>query len=254
MSTKIPLTLTVDVTAGASTEEPADKATWTAAAINDLPDSAFLYIEPGGKKDEDGKTVPRSLRHFPVRGPDGKVDLPHLRNAIARIPQADIPADLKDKLQARARRMLEEAQKGASLEADFELRGRLLKAADEQADSKLHYVLNVVLEPNPLEAEATRDTQGDAYGKADIWQARRSYMKSQALGLMHEQLAKGVALLDNWVTPVAFEFGGQKVAEGSWLVGAEIDEAENPELWAGIKSGAINAFSIAGVARRTPLA
>jgi len=89
------------------------KAVWTTAYINDLPDSAFLYIEPGGKKDEEGKTVPRSLRHFPVRDADGKLDLPHLRNAIARIPQAKIPglsaADLRA-LQEKARRMLEEVR------------------------------------------------------------------------------------------------------------------------------------------------
>ena len=80
--------------------------------INDLPDSAFLIVEDGGKKDEDNRTVPRSLRHFPVRGPDGALDLPHLRNAIARIPQSDLPADVKDRLQARARRMLQSAGSG----------------------------------------------------------------------------------------------------------------------------------------------
>ena len=45
----------------------------------------------------------------PVKDADGTVDLPHLRNAIARIPQADIPADKKTALQERARKMLEEA-------------------------------------------------------------------------------------------------------------------------------------------------
>jgi HK97 family phage prohead protease len=64
------------------------KAQWTAAFINNLPDSAFAYIEPGGSKDEDGKTVPRSKRHFPHHGTGGGVDLPHLRNALARAPQS----------------------------------------------------------------------------------------------------------------------------------------------------------------------
>jgi len=57
-------------------------------AINDLPDSSFAYIEPGGKKDEEGKTVPRSLRHFPIRRADGKPDPAHVRNALARAPQS----------------------------------------------------------------------------------------------------------------------------------------------------------------------
>lgn len=44
-----------------------DKAVWSDAYVNDLPDSAFLLVETGGRKDDEGKTVPRSLRHFPVR-------------------------------------------------------------------------------------------------------------------------------------------------------------------------------------------
>ncbi len=81
-------------------------AEWTTAYINDLPDSAFLYIEPGGKKDEDGKTVPRTLRHFPYKDASGAIDLPHLRNAIARIPQSSLPQSVKDRVQAKARRIL----------------------------------------------------------------------------------------------------------------------------------------------------
>ena len=63
-------------------------AVWDTAYVNDLPDSAFLLIAPGGKKDGDGKTVPRDLRYFPVRNAAGDVDAAHLRNALARIPQA----------------------------------------------------------------------------------------------------------------------------------------------------------------------
>jgi len=90
---------------------PVDKAVWSTAFINDLPDSAFLHIEAGGKKDEDGKTVPRSLRHFPVRNQDGDLDVPHLRNAISRAPQAKLPKEVIERVQAEARRLLEEVQK-----------------------------------------------------------------------------------------------------------------------------------------------
>lgn len=85
-----------------------EKAVWSNAHMNDLPDSAFLYIESGGKKDESGKTVPRSLRHFPYRGMDGKIDLAHVRNAIARIPQSKcgLSEQQKTALQNRARKLL----------------------------------------------------------------------------------------------------------------------------------------------------
>ena len=67
------------------------KTQWSRTYVNDLPDGAFLYVEAGGEKDDQGKTVPRSLRHFPVRNHVGEPDVPHLRNARARIPQSTAP-------------------------------------------------------------------------------------------------------------------------------------------------------------------
>jgi len=61
-----------------------EKAEWTTAYVNDLPDSSFAYIEAGGEKDEGGKTKPRSLRHYPIKDADGKCDPAHTRNALAR--------------------------------------------------------------------------------------------------------------------------------------------------------------------------
>lgn len=85
----------------------ASKAVWTTAYVNNLPDSSFLYILPGGKKDSGGKTTPRSLRMFPYKNAEGKIDLPHLRNAIARIPQSNrIDDATKKRLQTRARKLL----------------------------------------------------------------------------------------------------------------------------------------------------
>lgn len=106
------------------------KAVWSIAYQNDLPDSAFLYIEPGKEKDEDGKTTPRSARHFPYRDQSGKVDLPHLRNAIARIPQSNAPgltAEKKQQLQDKARRLLEKAQ-GKSFDDTLVVFGSEIKA------------------------------------------------------------------------------------------------------------------------------
>lgn len=54
------------------------RAQLSSAEINDLPDSAFAYIEPGGSKDDGGKTTPRKLRHYPVH------DKPHADDAAAR--------------------------------------------------------------------------------------------------------------------------------------------------------------------------
>jgi len=62
-------------------------ATWDAVYINDLPDSAFACIDAGGELDDDGRTVPRSLRHYPHHNAAGNLDLPHLRAALSRVAQ-----------------------------------------------------------------------------------------------------------------------------------------------------------------------
>lgn len=92
-------------------DEELQAAEWTAAFINDLPDSSFAVIEPGGEKDEEGKTKPRSLRHLPYKDANGKIDLPHLRNALARLPQTKLSGDLK----SRARKKLEAAARAAGV-------------------------------------------------------------------------------------------------------------------------------------------
>ena len=69
-----------------SEPEPEFKGIWSTAQVNDFPDSSFLLVE-SGKKDSEGKTVPRTLRHLPYKDAGGKVDLPHVRNAISRAPR-----------------------------------------------------------------------------------------------------------------------------------------------------------------------
>lgn len=98
-----------------TTEVSMDKATWTTAYVNDLPDSAFLHVEEGDK-DGEGKTTPRSKRHLPYKTAEGNVDLPHLRNAISRLSQSGtgsgwLSASLRERLLARARRILANEQK-----------------------------------------------------------------------------------------------------------------------------------------------
>lgn len=58
-------------------------AEWTTAYINSLPDSSFAYIESCYGKTSENK----GLRHLPYKNEDGKIDLPHLRNALARVDQ-----------------------------------------------------------------------------------------------------------------------------------------------------------------------
>lgn len=74
------------------------RAEMTAGSVSDLPDSDFAYIEPGGTKDGSGRTVPRSLRHFPVH------DAAHVRNALSRAPQSPFGDKAMPKIKAAAQK------------------------------------------------------------------------------------------------------------------------------------------------------
>jgi len=82
-----------------------DKAVWSTAYINDLPDSSFAYVEPGGKKDNEGKTTPRSLRHFPYKNHNGKLDEAHVRNALSQIPKSKFGKKALPKILAACREL-----------------------------------------------------------------------------------------------------------------------------------------------------
>jgi hypothetical protein len=82
------------------------EAKWTTAFVNDLPDNSFAIIMPGGEKDDEGKTAPRNLRKLPYKDAQGNVDIPHLRNALARISQVE---GVSESAIAKARAKLEAA-------------------------------------------------------------------------------------------------------------------------------------------------
>ena len=65
-------------------------AEWTSAYINDLPDSAFACIDAKG-------------RHYPHHDASGKLDMPHLRNAMSRMGDASNTQCGKSHLMAHAK-------------------------------------------------------------------------------------------------------------------------------------------------------
>jgi hypothetical protein len=64
-------------------------AEWDTAYINRLDDKCFAYVVKG-EKDEEGKTVPRTNRNLPHHKMNGDIDLPHLRNAMARVTHTSL--------------------------------------------------------------------------------------------------------------------------------------------------------------------
>jgi cation transport regulator ChaB len=88
--------------------EEGSKAEWTRKFINSLPDAAFAYVE---KAYRDGDTKNKNARHAPhhnanVRSATEKssVDLPHLRNALARVNQLkSVTGESNEMIQSKAK-------------------------------------------------------------------------------------------------------------------------------------------------------
>ena len=79
------------------------KTVWSSSYINSLNDDCFAVVE-SGYKDGDNKNA----RHLPFKDKNGKVDLPHLRNALARCNQVKsvLGNDSDDSLRSKAAKKL----------------------------------------------------------------------------------------------------------------------------------------------------
>lgn len=104
--------------ANGSARKPTDP-TGRARDVKDLPDSAFAHIEPGGKKDAQGRTTPRSKRVWPLHTSDS------IRAALASIPRRKgIDAKTRDQALGRARaaaRRMKIKTESLNSEADMDL-------------------------------------------------------------------------------------------------------------------------------------
>jgi hypothetical protein len=122
----------------ATEPDPVAKAPMSTADQNDLPDSDFAYVEPGGKKDESGKTTPRSLRHFPIN------DEAHVRNALARAPQSPFGDKAMPKIRSAAKKFGIDVAKTEEVAKDMEI--------DEGVDG---------MDPTVILAAPDEDAPGD---------------------------------------------------------------------------------------------
>jgi len=77
------------------------ESVWSRTYINELQDSAFAHVESGGKKDEEGKTVPRDLRRLAFKDVAGNIDREHLINALQLLSHTTLSAATKESTRKR---------------------------------------------------------------------------------------------------------------------------------------------------------
>jgi hypothetical protein len=85
------------------------KGLWSEDYVNSLPDGSFLWVQEGGEKDDDWRTIPRALRHWPVRDDDWQIDMERLRAALPEVidaPEQILPLTQKPAVLLNAARMM----------------------------------------------------------------------------------------------------------------------------------------------------
>lgn len=234
-----------DVTKEVSEMEQITKAEWTASFINDLPDEAFAVIEPAYKK---GETEDKRARHLPHHKPgvkdpndDDSVDLPHLRNALARANQIKPITDsisaeeLRQKaiahLQAHAKRLGVGEQNKVQKTVGF-----------KKADNYKRIVYGEVYVPYE------RDTDGNWMTPDEVEKMAHRFMENLRLTKIDKQHDgepdEGVVVESFIARP-----GDPDFTPGAWVLGTKILKEST---WQAILKGEITGYSIAGVAELIP--
>lgn len=222
------------------------KAVWSTAFINNLPDAAFAWIEPGGEKDSEGKTVPRTLRHLPhhtaaVKSPteNTTVDKPHLRAALSRANQ--IPAAGRARarahLQAHARAVLGARDDSDELVIRKDL-GFEVKSIDEEGRSL-----------RMIASTPARDSYGDVVQQ--YWDL--SHFDRNPVVLFAHNRASGGGLFGGGslgqaeTIPVAYSRNHAVVGGRLEFEPVFSDDRANPNaerVWQGIRQGVLRASSV----------
>jgi putative serine protease XkdF len=131
----------------------------------------------------------------------------------------------------------------------FSLPARIVKA-----DAARQIAYGVVLEP--CTAETTKDSQGDWYTADDIELTAHDFLEAVSKGeawadLMHDEGPAVGAPVESFVAPVDFVLGDgdrvQVVKAGSWVMAMHYPD---PDVWARIEKGELDAFSVGGSGRR----
>jgi len=170
--------------------EDLEAAEWTTQYINDLPDSAFAYIEPCYKQ---GKTDNKNARHLPYKDKNGKIDLPHLRNALARVSQIKpiCPDTNREEMIRKARAVLEKAAKQAEIGKYRDNKNKTKASKEDEMDNK-EKVEEFELQTDVTASEQVyTKAQVDELLKAAVEQARRDTIEE----LKREQLATEISKL-----------------------------------------------------------
>jgi hypothetical protein len=110
----------------------------------------------------------------------------------------------------------------------------------KQDERRITY--GVVLEPG------IEDAQGDVVTAEEIEKAAHGWMLNSREFEEQHDAPSDSRVLESSLAPVDYDVNGEHVKKGSWIVTSQHSE----EIWAKVKSGEINGYSIRGYGQRKP--
>lgn len=152
-------------------------AVWDTAFINTLPNSSFAVVEPAYSS---GKTKDKNARHLPYKDASGKVDLPHLRNARARMNQIIPVTDSisTEALRAKAKKVLDAAAK------------KYLGKKQEMSDDLIHLSMDKPSKIELVEDNSELSTYKIKFELIDIGEYNKFDFTSETLDYMVKAFAE----------------------------------------------------------------
>ncbi len=185
--------------------------------------------------------------HLPVRKiPGGPINKAALRNASARLEQTQMSAASK----ATAKRKLARLMAQAGIESSLNKEDIAIEANIIKADNERQVAYGIAYPAMPL---GWKDTQSDWANLDTIERMAHTFMlKSRRYDIQHQRDASPTeaVVVESYLAPVDFEMNGYKVTKGSWVVATHFPDAAS---WQMVKSGKVNAYSIRGRGKRTPI-
>jgi hypothetical protein len=110
----------------------------------------------------------------------------------------------------------------------------------KQDERRITY--GVVLEPG------IEDAQGDVETAEEIEKAAHGWMLTSRDFEEQHDAPTDSRVIESYLALADFDVGGQQIRKGSWVVAAMHSE----DMWAKVKSGEINGYSIRGYGQRKP--
>lgn len=165
-------------------------APWSSAQKSNLPKSSFAWVDSDGKG------------HLPYKDPNGKVDLPHVRNALARLNQVD---GMTDAERSSVKAKLQSALKNTKASDDTIMRA--FSAIQASNDSTL-----------PTEVELLREGtfNTEKYGPIPL--------KASDLEEMDANFKAGIGMAHNGQTGIPIDYAHESGKNAAaWIKGTRVD-------------------------------